>query len=179
MPAKKAAAKKAAAKKQPTTTPDETPAAAPPAATEAAPQRPKERIVFPKALYEERKDDIKAPLKTHDLKWQFLGQGKGRYHAEGVNVFVMFTDDGVDYSVWGTDQATVDALLAAWRGILGTQGFAQAEALGAQAAEAEAAARESEAVRFWKLQEPQRRAGEPDFFFNKRMDEWRAKRPTE
>lgn len=168
-------AKKAAAKKQPTTQE----AAAPPAATPERAQRPKERIVFPKALYEERKDDIKAPLKGRDLKWQFLGQGKGRYHAEGVNVFVMFTDDGVDYSVWGTDEATVDALLAAWRGILGTQTFAQAEALGARAAETEAAARESEAVRFWKLQEPQRRPGEPDFFFDKRVAEWRAKRPAE
>lgn len=152
-------------------------AAAPKAAPPSDEGVHKERIVFPRETYNQRKDDIKAPIKQHELKWQFLGEGKGRYHKDGVNVFVMFTDAGVDYSVWGSDAATVDALLSAWRGIVGEKAFAQAEKRGEEAAVAEAARAESEAMRLWKLQEPQRRPGEPDFFFKKRTDEWQAKRP--
>lgn len=153
---------------------------APPKPTKAAARTPveKERVVFPKDLYEARKDDIKAPLKERGLKWQYLGEGKGRYAKEGVNLFAQFLDDGVHYSLWGDDRATVQALLKAWRDMLGDSIFQQAKAAGEQAVVAETQQKESEALSFWKLQEPQRRAGEPDFFFKKRMDEWMAKKPA-
>lgn len=178
----RAPAKKRAAKAADVASKD--PAAAPPAAkpkrTPAPPQPPveKRRVVFPKDVYEARKDEIKAPLKERGLKWQYLGEGKGRYAKEGVNLFAQFLDDGVHYSLWGSDQATVDALLAAWRAMLGDSIFQEAVTQGAKAAVAEEQTRESEAVRLWKLQEPQRRPGEPDLFFRKRVAEWESKRPA-
>ena len=183
-PAKKVAAKKAPPKKAsvkeapaPAAPPAEAPAK--PKRTPAAPRAPvsKERVVVPKDAYEARKDEIKAPLKEHGLKWQYLGEGKGRYHKEGVNLFVQFLDDGVHYSLWGDDQATVKAIVAAWRALLGEAVFAQAAAQGVEAERQEEAQKESDAIRLWKLQEPQPRPGEPDFFFRKRVEEWQAKRP--
>ncbi|HEX2022301.1 MAG TPA: hypothetical protein VHH36_06275 [Candidatus Thermoplasmatota archaeon] len=155
-------------------------AAAPKASSAKAPKPPVERtrVALPKDLYEPRKDEIKAPLKEQGLKWQYLGEGKGRYHKDGVNVFTQFLDDGVHYSVWGDDKAAVRTLLDAWRKLLGDEAYAKATARGEEAVKAEEAQQESEALRLWRLQEPQRRPGEPDFFFKRRMDEWTAKKPA-
>lgn len=139
----------------------------------------KTRVVFPMALYEVQKEAIKAPIKEHELEWNFLGAGKGLYKREdgGVHCFTQFKDDGVHYSVWGEDKKAVGALLATWRTILGESGWSQATATGQEAAVAEAEQKESDAVRLWRLGEPQRRPGEPDLFFEKRRAEWQAKRP--
>ena len=169
-PGKKAA--KAPAKEAP-----DAPAAGKAPAERKPPVR-KERVVFPKDVYEANKDAIKAPFKEHGLKWSYLGEGKGLYKREGLHVFAQFQDDGTHYSLWGDDQPAVRAILAAWEALLGRSFLQEAAAAGEAAAEAEAQEKESEAVRVWKLQEPQRRPGEPDFFFTKRVAEWQAKKPT-
>ena len=191
--AAKAAARKATAK-QPAAESPVKKAAKPPARKAAAPadgpkpkapapaeKRPpvhKERVVFPKDVYEPQKDAIKAPFKEHGLKWNYLGEGKGLYKRDGLHVFAQFLDDGTHYSLWGEDQAAVKAILAAWEKLLGRSFLQEAAAAGEAAAQAEEAEKESEAVRLWKLQEPQRRPGEPDFFFTKRVAEWQAKKPA-
>jgi len=148
----------------------------------AAPRVPveKTRVVVPMDVYDARKDDVKAPLKEAALKWNFLGEGKGLYKREdgGVHCFVQFRDDGVHYSVWGADKPAWERILAAWRALLGEEGWAKATATGVEATQAERAQQESEAVRLWKMAEPQRRPGEPDLFFRKRLAEWEAKRPA-
>ena len=179
-PPKKAPAKKAAPAKKPAKL------AAPGKAVK--PARPREprapverfRVVVPMDVYEPNKDAVKAPLKERGLKWTFLGQGQGLYKREdgGVHCFTQFKDDGVHYSLWGEDKAARDGILADWRRVLGEERFAQATASGEQAAAAEKRQEESEALRLWRLAEPQRRPGEPDFFFQKRMAEWQAKRPA-
>lgn len=200
-PAKTAAPRKAPAKKvikkaapkeaPPRKAPAKAEAAAQSAPAQEAPAKPRKaaaskqprtpvekvRVVVPMDVYEPRKDEIKAPLRQHELKWQYLGEGKGRYHKEGVNLFVQFLDDGVHYSIWGDDKATVKAVVDAWRALLGESVFAQAAAQGEAAARKEEAEKESDALSLWKLGEPQRREGEPDFFFKKRFAEWEAKRP--
>lgn len=138
----------------------------------------KTRIVFPKDVYEPRKEEIKAPLKQQGLKWQYLGEGKGRYHKEGVNLFAQFLDDGTHYSIWGDDKATIDALAAAWKGMLGEAAWAAATTAGTKAVEKEKEAETSEAMNIWKLGEPQRRPGEPETFFARRRAEWEARRPA-
>lgn len=162
--------------------PDAAPAVKPARApkADAAPRAPVEkvRVVIPMAVYDPRKDEIKAPIKAAALKWNFLGEGKGLYKRDGLHVFTQFMDDGVHYSVWGDDKPAVKALLDAWRAMLGDSVFQQAQAAGEAAVKAEAQEKESEALRLWKLQEPQRRPGEPDFFFKKRVDEWAAKKPA-
>lgn len=174
----KAPAKRAAPRKVvPPAAPEAAPVEAPPAKPEAKAPVHKERVVVPMDLYDARKDEVKAPFKEHGLKWKFLGEGKGLYQKEGVNVFVQFKDDGVHYDVWGADQPTVDAILAAWRRLLGAKGFAASLEAGTEARAEEAAVVESDAMRLWRLGKPQPRPGEPDFFFKKRMAEWDAKRP--
>ncbi len=133
--------------------------------------------MFPKALYEARKDDIKAPLRAHGLKWVYLGPDKGRYHKDGVNVFVQFKDDTVDYSIWGTEQDTVQDVVAAWRKLLGGDVVAEATAAAAEANAVEERAAESGAVRRWELEKPVQRPGEPAGFFHRRVAEWEARRP--
>lgn len=184
-PAKKAAtrkpaAKKTASKEKPEPKPAAKKTAAKKAAAPAAQQTPvqKTRVVFPKDVYEPQKDDIKAPFKAHELKWNYLGEGKGLYKKEGVNVFTQFLDDGTHYSLWGSDKRTVADILAQWEKLLGRSFVQQAQAAGEAAVAAEKKEQESEAMRLWRLQEPQRRPGEPDFFFKKRTDEWLAKRPA-
>lgn len=157
------------------------PAKAPAARKAAAEKKPpvqRTRVVFPKEVYEPRKDAIKAPFKEHGLKWSYLGEGKGLYKREGVHVFTQFLDDGVHYSLWGDDQAAVAAILGAWEALLGRSFVQEAQAAGEVAARAEEAHKESEAMRLWRLQEPQRRPGEPDFFFSRRVAEWQAKKPA-
>lgn len=131
-------------------------------------------------IYEAHKDAMKAPFKEHALKWNFLGEGKGLYKRPdgGVHCFTQFKDDGVHYSIWGDDKKAVGEILATWRLVLGEEGWARATASGEQAAVAEQAQQESEALKLWKMAEPQRRAGEPDLFFNKRLAEWQAKKPA-
>lgn len=160
MPTKKAAAKK--------------PAPAP--AAQAGANVEKRNYLIPKDVYDTQKDAIKAPIKQHGLKWQYLGEGKGRYHKEGVNLFVQFQDDGVHYALWGSDAQTTDALVEAWRALLGEPALAAASEEGAAVVEAAKEEEESDALRLWRLQEPHRRPGEPDFFFEKRLQEWRAKK---
>lgn len=150
-------------------------AAVPPA---PAPPAERTRVVVPSDLYEERKDALKGVLKGHDLKWQYLGPGKGRYHKEGVHVFLQFAQSGAaDYTVWGEDEATVRDVLGKWRALLGDDAWAKATAGGEQAAAEEKREEESDAMRLWRLQEPQPRAGEPEFFLRKRREEWLARRP--
>lgn len=174
-PARKAAkapARKAAASPS---EPDSTATAQP---AEKKPPVHKERVVFPKDVYEPHKDAIKAPFKEHGLKWNYLGEGKGLYKRDGLHVFAQFLDDGTHYSLWGEDQPAVKAILAAWEKLLGRSFLQEATAAGEAAAQAEEQEKESEAMRLWKLQEPQRRAGEPDFFYTKRVAEWQAKKPA-
>lgn len=185
-PAKnKAAAKRPRAKKTaapPRATDDaDVPAAAPKAAPSEKPAGTgKQDVVFPKAFYDERKDEIKAPFKQHKLKWQYMGEGRGRYHKEGVSVFVLFADEKVHYSISGADRTTIDAMLAAWKEQLGADVLQEARASGevAAAEKAKEPEPESEEMRLWRLQEPQRRPGEPDFFLRKRTEEWQARRPA-
>lgn len=172
-PAKRPRAKKAAA------TPADAAAAVESAAATAPPQG-KRDVALAKTLYDEQKDAIKAPFKKHGLKWQYLGEGKGRYHKDGVSVFVLFADDQVHYSLSGSDRATQDAILDAWKDLLGADALAEAGKKGEQAAaeQARQPEPESEEMRLWRLQEPQRRPGEPDFFYRKRTEEWNARKPT-
>lgn len=165
-------------------------AAAPPAddapPPKKAPRRPtgappveKLRVVVPMDVYEPNKDAIKAPLKEHGLKWNFLGAGKGLYKRPdgGVHCFTQFQDDGVHYSVWGDDAAAKEEILGAWRGLLGEDAWTRATAQGEKASVAEAQHAESEAMRLWRMAKPQARPGEPEFFLKKRIAEWQAKRP--
>lgn len=191
-PAKRADPTKASARRATAKEPAPKPASAnrvqkAAAAKDAKPSKPassprtpveKTRVVFPKDVYEPRKDEIKAPFKAAGLKWNYLGEGKGLYKKEGVNVFAHFLDDGTHYSLWGDDKATVTEILAKWETLLGRSFIQEAKAAGEAAKKAEASAQESEALRAWKLQEPQRRPGEPDLFFKKRTDEWLAKKPA-
>src|SRR5438067_743597 len=200
-PAKKAASKAAAPKKQPApkkaaaapakaatkkpAAPKEAPTAAP-AKKAAAPKRDpsqgpivKTRVVFPMDYYEEHKDEIKAPFKAHGMKWVFLGEGKGLYKREkDIHCFTQFKDDGVHYSVWGDDKNGVTQVLAAWRMLSGEALWSKFTAAGEEATQVEAEEKESDALKLWKLQEPQRRSGEPDLFYNKRRDEWAARKPA-
>ena len=187
---RKAPAKKAAPKKEPAPKPAPKKAAAPakkPAPAKPKPKAPAEkrgpiqktRVVFPKDFYEPNKDEIKAPFKAHGLKWSYLGEGKGLYKREKeVHCFAQFLDDGTHYSLWGDDKKTVNEILGAWRVLAGEAQWARFTAAGESATRAEAQAQESEAVRLWRLQEPQPRPGEPDLFFQKRRGEWLAKKPT-
>lgn len=161
---------------QPVEKPAKRPARRPP----GAPPVQKTRVVIPMDVYEPNKDAIKAPLKENGLKWNFLGEGKGLYKMPdgGVHCFTQFRDDGVHYSVWGENETAKKAILAAWRGILGDAGWAKATASGEKATQAEQAQAESEAMRLWKMAEPQPRPGEPEFFFKKRIAEWEAKKPS-
>jgi hypothetical protein len=173
-------AKKAATSKAPR--PKKVPATKPPAAAKRPPVErarvEKTSVVIPLDYYEPHKDAIKAPLKEHGLKWTFLGEGKGLYKREKeVHCFTQFKDDGVHYSIWGDDKAAVRAILDAWRALAGEDRFAGFTASGRQAAAAESQRNESDELRLWRLGEPQRRPGEPDFFYQKRVDEWKARRP--
>lgn len=142
------------------------------------PGAPKDRVLFPKDVYEANKDAIKAPLKAHGFAWQYLGEGKGRYHRDHVAIFVEFKDEGTDYHIRYTDNAVVDALLREWKRILGADAFAAAKREAVEAEQAEAAKAESEAVALWRLGEPKRREGEPETFYKRRLDEWLARKPA-
>lgn len=145
-----------------------------------APSIQKTRVVVPMDVYEANKDTIKAPFKEHEMKWNFLGEGKGLYKRpdNGIHCFVQFKDDGVHYSIWGDDEPRVQKVLGAWRALLGEEGWKKATTSGEEAGAAEAKQAESEAMRLWKLAEPQARPGEPEFFLKKRIAEWQAKRPA-
>lgn len=186
--AKKPATKKAVAKKpvekpskasatQPVEKPARKPAARRPP---GSPPVERTRVVVPMDVYEANKDAIKAPFKEHGLKWSFLGEGKGLYKTPdgGVHCFTQFKDDGVHYSVWGDDAAVKGAILDRWRDVLGEALWERATARGEEAVAAEKAQAESEAMRLWRLAEPQPRPGEPDFFLKKRRAEWEAKKPV-
>lgn len=190
-PTKKAAPKKRAAERARKAAPAKRPrpargSSAP--ATPAKSARPstktrepvsKTRVVVPMDFYEPNKDAVKAPFKEHMLKWNFLGEGKGLYKREdgGVHCFTQFKDDGVHYSVWGADKAVCERILAAWRKLLGEEMWTKATTSGEKAVAEEKAQEESEALKLWKLAQPQRRPGEPDLFYQKRLTEWEAKRP--
>jgi hypothetical protein len=164
-PARAPRAKKAA-KAEPATE-------APAAATAPEAKKPeRHRRIFPHAVYEPNKDVVKAPLKDLGMKWQYLGQGKGRYAGEGVQAFVQYTDTGADFTVWGPDDAAVKKILDAWNAA-----FPAAESAAATQEKKEAEAAESEAMRLWRLAEPQRRPGEPEGFFRRRREEWERQKP--
>lgn len=168
---KKAAAPEPAAKKAPT-----------PTKKAAKPPVQKTKVIVPHDVYEAKKDELKAPLKAREMKWSYLGEDaggkRGLYKTEGLHVFAHFKDDGVHYDVWGDDKAGVAAVLSSWRKTLGDAIMDAAKAAGATAAVEEKAAQESEALKLWRLQEPQRRPGEPDFFLEKRRAEWQATKPS-
>lgn len=181
-PKKAAPAKKAEPAKKSARAPGKVPGKVPAKKAAAAPRTPvqKTRVVIPMDFYEPHKDDIKAPFKEHTLKWNFLGEGKGLYKREdsGVHCFTQFKDDGVHYSIWGADKATCEKILGAWRKLLGEEMWVRATTSGEAAVAAEQAQQESEALKLWKLAQPQRRPGEPDLFYNKRLAEWQAKKPA-
>lgn len=184
-PAKKAASPSAPRAKRATPSAS-APEVAAPAKKAPAPKRDpalgpvvKTRVVIPIAYYEPNKDAIKAPFKANGMKWNYLGEGKGLYKRErDIHCFTQFMDDGVHYSVWGDDKKGAQAVLDAWRALAGEATWAAWLAAGEGARVAEAEVKESEAVKLWKLQEPQRRTGEPDLFYHKRRDEWMAKKPS-
>lgn len=163
--------------KQPVEKPAKKPAARRPP---GAPPVEKTRVVIAMDVYEPNKDAIKAPFKEHGLKWNFLGEGKGLYKLPdgGVHCFTQFKDDGVHYSVWGENAAVKNAILDHWRHLLGEAGWTKATTSGEAATAAEQAQAESDAMRLWKLAEPQARPGEPEFFLKKRIAEWQAKKPV-
>lgn len=156
------------------------PAARPAAKKPAARRAPVERtrVVFPKDFYEARKEEIKAPLKERGLKWQYLGEGKGRYFKDGVNLFAQFLDDGTHYSLWGDDKKSVEALKDAWRKLLGEAMWAAATSRGEQAVQKEKEEKLSEEMRIWLVGEPQPRPGEPELFYRKRREEWERRKPS-
>lgn len=123
------------------------------------------RLIFPIGLYSEKKDAIKAALKEHDLKFQYMGAGQGRYFDDKVTIFAKWGDVNADYTLRG-DAGVVEALSTAWKA-LGATDFTEEGKAQEEAAE----------VKAWKLEEPQRRPGEPDFFFRKRVGEWDARDP--
>lgn len=191
----KAAPPKATATPKATAAPKKAPArkaAAAPVAPEPAPAAKKAkrdpslgpvhktRVVIAMDVYEPQKAEFKAPFKANELKWNFLGEGRGLYKRAdgGVHCFTQFKDDGVHYSIWGDDTPRVDAILATWRQLLGEDGWEKATASGDQAAEVEKKEQESDALRLWRLAEPQGRPGEPEFFLKKRLAEWQAKKPA-
>lgn len=177
-----AAARKRAAPKDGATPARARKAAAPRAESSAparAPPAVVERVVFPRALYDERKDEIKAPLKERGLKWQFLGEGRGRYHAEGVAVFVQQSPEGADFTLRASDEAAGRAIVDAWRRIAGAAAFAAAKEQAREVVQEEKAAARSEATRLWELARPLRRPGEPEGFYRRRLAEWEAQRPAE
>ncbi|MHB8585972.1 MAG: hypothetical protein ACYDDF_09105 [Thermoplasmatota archaeon] len=139
----------------------------------------KTSVVFSRSLYETHKEELKEPLRGHDLKWQYLGPGKGRYHKEGVHMFVQFLDDGVHYSVWGADATTIRAILGAWKATLGEQAWKTAS-VAAEAAEEHAVEEQvSEALRAWQFGEPQKQPGEPESFYQLRRKAWLARKPRD
>jgi hypothetical protein len=151
---------------------------------EGAPSKPakaepfvKMTVVIPRAVYESNKDAIKEPLKTHGLKWQYLGEGRGRYAKPGAGIFVHFKDDGTHYTMSGEDAATLSAIRDAWAALLGPDAFAAAAKQGAEAAQATGLEEDSEATLAWRIGEPQRQRGEPDSYYKLRHDAWLAKRP--
>lgn len=192
---KKRAAKKAAAKpageltvtkkqKAPAPATSEKPpkpAKAPaPKRAPGAPAVQKTRVVIPMDVYEAQKDAVKKPFKEHEMKWNFLGEGKGLYKRpdNGVHCFVQFKDDGVHYSIWGDDKPRVESILAIWKAILGEEGWTRATTSGEEATAQEKEAQESDALRLWRMAEPQARPGEPEFFLKKRIADWQAKKPA-
>lgn len=124
------------------------------------------RLLFPNAVYVEHKDRVKEEIKDEGLGFQFLGRGQGRYFDDKVSIFAKWGEEAADFTLRG-DAKVVEKLAASWR------------ALGAHDYTEEAKAEEEAAeVRAWKLEKPVQRAGEPEFFFKKRLAEWEAQRPA-
>ncbi|HVL87790.1 MAG TPA: hypothetical protein VM681_07305 [Candidatus Thermoplasmatota archaeon] len=127
----------------------------------------KERVVFPHDVYGPNKDDIKAPIKEMGLKWQFLGEGRGRWTGPGVTVFLQTTEHGQDMTVSG-DAAKVQRVLDAWKPYRAATREAEKEVLGAE---------EDVARTIWRIDRPVQQPGEPASFYARRLAEWKAKEP--
>lgn len=139
-------------------------------AEKAAPKGPKYpgpvvRLVFPIGTYSANKDAVKAVLKEFDLKFQYMGAGQARYYDDRVTIFAKWGDVHADYTIRG-DAAIVEKISTAWK-TLGATDFT----------EEGKAQEESEALKAWRLEEPQPRPGEPEFFLKKRRAEWEARDP--
>lgn len=134
------------------------------------------RIRFEMSVYSSNKDAIKAPIKDQDLTWQFLGreQGntKGRYSGDDVSVFALYTDEHAEFTISGTDDEAIDAILAGWDEFPHDEVEIDEEDVLTPADE-----EEKLAVQVWRFKKPTRRPGEPEHFFEKRLADWKADDP--
>jgi hypothetical protein len=134
------------------------------------------RIRFDMGLYSDNKSAIKAPIKDQDLTWQFLGreQGntKGRYSGDDVEVFALYTDEHADFTVQGTDEEAIEAILSAWDEFPHEEVDEDEEEIASPADE-----EEEVEVAVWKFKKPTRRPGEPEHFYERRLEDWKAKDP--
>lgn len=122
------------------------------------------------STYEPNKDAIKKPFKDLGMKWQFLGEGRGRYATKGVQAFVQFAEAGADFTVWGEDAKKVKKILDAWEPF-------RSKEFTKEVLSAEKDLALEEAVRTWELSRPTRQPGEPETFFARRLAEWEARDP--
>lgn len=120
--------------------------------------------------YEPNKDAIKKPLKDLGMKWQFLGEGRGRYATKGAQAFVQFAEAGADFTVWGEDAKKVKKILDAWEPF-------RSKEFTKEVLSAEGDLALEEAVRTWNLSKPSRQSGEPETFFARRIAAWEASDP--
>lgn len=132
------------------------------------------RVLFPMAEYSANKDLIKKPFKALGLKWRFLGQDgettKGQYASDDVKVFVQYTSEHADFSLTGPDEE-LQAILEAWAPFE-TEMPDEDEA--PPSVEDEALAKE---LSVWRFKKPVQRPGEPEAFFERRLDEWKDADP--
>lgn len=136
------------------------------------------RIRFEMGVYSDNKNQIKKPIKEQDLSWQFLGreQGntKGRYSGEDVQVFALYTEEHADFTIQGTDEEAIEAILEGW------EAFPYEEVDEDEAEIASPADEEQKTeVLVWQFKKPTRRPGEPEHFYKRRLEDWKAEDPRE
>jgi len=130
------------------------------------------------AFYSDNKNAIKAPIKDEGLSWQFVGREdgntKGKYVGDDVEVFALYTDEHADFTITGTDDDPIDAILDGWSDFPYEE-VDEDEADVASPADEE----QAQEVRIWQFKKPTRREGEPEHFYEKRLEEWKAQDPRE
>lgn len=131
------------------------------------------RILFEMSYYSENKSAVKAPIKALDLTWQFLGREggdtKGRYSGDDIQIFVQYSDQYADFTVWGEDEDKVDEILDAWSQMPTVSPD--------EAPPSPAEQEEAKEVRIWRFKQPVQREGEPDALFENRLEAWKEKDP--
>lgn len=134
------------------------------------------RIRFDMGVYSDNKDAIKAPIKDQDLTWQFLGreQGntKGRYSGDDVEVLALYTDEHAEFTISGTDAEAIDAILEGWEAFPYEEVEIEDDEVVTQAEEEQRVE-----VAVWQFKKPTRRPGEPEHFYERRLEEWKAQDP--